>query len=210
MKSSLLRLDNYSCIQRGAALFAPINLNLDQGKRLHIQAANGVGKTTLLRSLYGLAIETIGQVYWFDELITQGLAGKTIYINDRAGIVPRLTVIEALEKMLLLSGQVSPQKDLHAALEKVGLIDYQHLSDGLSKGQRKRLHLARLLLIQRPLWLLDEPFDGLDRQGESLLQTIMDEHLAQAGSILYTSHLPTHNQQSAQALKLSLQTASVA
>ena len=204
MSMPLLELENYSCIRVDAPLFSPVNAALEKGQMLHVQATNGVGKTTLLRSIYGLSVETVGKLYWLGELVLQGLADKVIYINDRPGILPRLTVIEALEKMLLFSGQKVQQSDLKNALQEVGIVDCQIPSEGLSKGQRKRLHIARLLLIKRSLWLLDEPFDGLDKQGESLLQKIMVEHLSQSGSIMYTSHLEIKGRQPKYASKIVL------
>ena len=185
----LLVLDHFCCIRSEEPLFTPLSLSLHAGESVHLQAANGIGKTTLLRAIYGLAVETLGDIYWRGTVMSHGLAHHASYINDRNGVVPYLSTLEALDKMALLTGQMVSKKILRDTLDHVGLHRPDDPCDTLSKGQKKRLHIARLLLAKRTLWLLDEPFDGLDADGSQILLTAMNQHLDQQGIILYTSHL---------------------
>ena len=185
----LLVLDHFCCVRSEEPLFMPLSLSLHAGESVHLRAANGVGKTTSLRAIYGLAVETLGDIYWRGTIMPHGLAHHASYMNDRNGILPHLSTLEALNKMTLFTGQMASQKTLRAALDHVGLARPDDACETLSKGQKKRLHIARLLLAKKTLWLLDEPFDGLDADGGQMLLTTMHQHLHQQGIIVYTSHL---------------------
>jgi len=103
------------------------------------------------------------------------------------GIKKELTVLENLKLSLALgqSGLLTTQQ----ALDKVQLSGYEDtLIQALSAGQKRRLSLARLLITHNVLWILDEPFTSLDKQGIELIESLMAEHCANGGMIVMTSH----------------------
>jgi len=103
------------------------------------------------------------------------------------GIKKELTVLENLRMSVALSS--AGQYSIHEALAKVHLAGYDDiLVQALSAGQKRRLSLARLLITENVLWILDEPFTSLDKQGIALIETLMTEHCASGGMIVLTSH----------------------
>jgi len=116
-------------------------------------------------------------------------ASNIIYIGHQPAIKDDLTVLENLSFSLKLNGVDEDIQQLNEALERVGLLRRKHLpARVLSQGQRRRLSLARLWLDQRPLWILDEPFNALDIQANKLLEDHLQQHLLAGGMCILTSH----------------------
>lgn len=176
-------------------IFSNINLTLHSGEMLQIQGANGSGKTTLLRVLAGLTVATAGEVAWDKQQIencTTLYRGHLAYLGHNLGIKLGLTVQENVQTALALSGSNrldNIASNMATALKRIGLNNYhdrvvKHLSAGLAR----RAALARLLFLDVPLWILDEPFTALDKQGISIVTEILTEHLQRGGMIIVTSH----------------------
>jgi heme exporter protein A len=109
------------------------------------------------------------------------------YVGHLDGVKKELTVLENLKMSLALSS--SGRYSINEALIKVHLAGYDDvLVQALSAGQKRRLSLARLLITENVLWILDEPFTSLDKQGIALIETLMAEHCANGGMIVLTSH----------------------
>ena len=177
-----------SCIRDDRVLFEGLAFELVSGQVLLLEGKNGSGKTSLLRILCGFREPDAGQVFWCGDAINDSqYYADMAYVGHLDGVKKELTVLENLKVSLALgrSGQYSIQQ----ALTKVHLANYDDvLVQALSAGQKRRLSLARLLITKNIVWILDEPFTSLDKQGIALIETLMFEHCANGGMIVLTSH----------------------
>lgn len=184
----LLQGSHLSCIRDDRMLFEGLDFTLQSGQVLLLEGKNGSGKTSLLRILCGFREPDAGQVFWCGDAINDSqYYADMVYVGHLDGVKKELTVLENLKVSLALgrSGQFSIQQ----ALTKVHLANYDDvLVQALSAGQKRRLSLARLLITQNLVWILDEPFTSLDKQGIALIETLMSEHCANGGMIVLTSH----------------------
>lgn len=183
-----LSVNGLSCIRDDRTLFDSLGFTVNPGQALLLEGQNGSGKTSLLRILCGFREPDSGEISWCNEATP-----NPQYFNDMAyvghldGHKKELTVLENLKLALALGqpGKLSIQQ----ALAKVLLSGYDDaLIQTLSAGQKRRLSLARLLITHNVLWILDEPFTSLDKQGIALMETIMTEHCAAGGMMVLTSH----------------------
>ncbi|MBK8816358.1 MAG: cytochrome c biogenesis heme-transporting ATPase CcmA [Methylococcaceae bacterium] len=183
-----LETQSLSCIRDDRVLFENLGFSVDPGQVLLLEGENGTGKTSLLRILCGFREPDTGTVMWCGEAIEQSRYFTDMaYVGHMDGIKKELTVLENL-KLSLALGQLG-KLTLAQALNKVKLSGYDDtLVQALSAGQKRRLSLARLLITHNVLWILDEPFTSLDKQGIQLIESIMVEHCAQGGMIVMTSH----------------------
>ena len=183
-----LKGDDLSCIRDDRVLFEELVFELIPGQVLLLEGKNGSGKTSLLRILCGFREPDTGQVYWCGDAINDSqYYADMAYVGHLDGVKKELTVLENLKVSLALGrpGQYSIQQ----ALNKVHLVNYDDvLVQSLSAGQKRRLSLARLLITQNIVWILDEPFTSLDKQGIMLIESLMSEHCAKGGMIVLTSH----------------------
>ncbi|WP_133127172.1 cytochrome c biogenesis heme-transporting ATPase CcmA [Legionella nagasakiensis] len=166
-------------------------LTLSAGNLLHLRGVNGSGKTTLLKLLAGLFRPDGGQIHYNGCPIDDDLATyqqNLCYIGHKIGISLLLTVEENCSFGLPSTRHSTQLDNIMKRLALNGLEQVPcHL---LSMGQRRRVGLARLLLSDALLWLLDEPLVGLDKEGMNVLMGCLEEHLAQNGQIVMTSHQP--------------------
>lgn len=183
-----LQVTGLSCIRDDRVLFEGLAFELVSGQVLLLEGKNGSGKTSLLRILCGFREPDAGEVFWCGETVNDSqYYADMAYVGHLDGVKKELTVLENLKVSLALgrSGHYSIQQ----ALTKVHLADYDDvLVQALSAGQKRRLSLARLLITQNIVWILDEPFTSLDKQGIALIETLMSEHCAKGGMIVLTSH----------------------
>lgn len=191
-----LDVSGLSCRRGGRLLFANLSVKLAAGQALALQGANGVGKTSLLRQMAGflpsdgaICLHVDGQAIRDDEQ-----RGKFIgWLGTQEAIKPSQTVQNHLAFFARLQGAAvssnTPRAFGAALLERFGL-QGDWLCGRLSAGQRRRLGLARLVLLARPLWLMDEPLALLDAAGQALAQTLMAGHLATGGMVIAAGHEP--------------------
>jgi heme exporter protein A len=181
-----------SCVRDGRMLFHALEVSLAPGQVLRIEGYNGAGKTSLLRILCGLSEPREGSVCWRGADIRNcrpDYHQALLYIGHNPGIKQELTPLENLRFFRALSGQEGGDAELLNALELIGLYGYEDVKVGaLSAGQRRRAALARLWLNRAPLWMLDEPFTAIDRQGISNLETRLADHVQAGGMVVVTSH----------------------
>jgi heme exporter protein A len=168
-------------------LFEGVSLSLGPGAAVQLRGPNGSGKTTLLLVVAGVLSPAAGRV----RLLGGDPEGRSSveigYLGHRAGIKARLTVTENLQFWAALNG--GAPAGIAAALELVGLAPIATLDAGLlSAGQTRRLALARLILAERPVWLLDEPTAALDAAGEALVARLIDTQLDRGGVVLAATH----------------------
>lgn len=170
-------------------VFGPLDFEVDAGEALLVSGGNGSGKTTLLRVLAGLLGLSTGEIRLHGQPCKHGtLTERTAFLGHLHGHKADLTVTENLAFTVGLGGQRRGSL-IDGALAGVGLDGYQDTAAGkLSAGQKKRLALARLLLVPTTLWLLDEPYANLDLEGIDLVNRLIQRHTREGGAVLVTSH----------------------
>lgn len=181
---TLLRAEGLSIYRGDRRLLADFELRLGAGELLHLRGPNGIGKTSLLETLAGLRPVREGHVHG------PGEAAGLHWLGHRNGLSLSLSPLENLQDWCGFNGL--PAEGVAAVLERLGLPARARLRAcrRLSAGQKRRAALARLLLVPRPLWLLDEPLDGLDAAGLALFAELATAHLDSGGAVLMTSHQP--------------------
>ncbi|MBB6245755.1 cytochrome c biogenesis heme-transporting ATPase CcmA [Rhodanobacter sp. A1T4] len=171
-------------------VFAALDFRLCEGELALIEGDNGSGKTTLMRILAGLLHVDEGELYWRGEPLLQRdrCIGEILFLGHQLGLKADLSPSENLRISLGLHG-CREQVSIASALAEIGLSGYEDESvRRLSAGQKKRVALARLLLLPATLWLLDEPYANLDRTGIALVNRLLENHLACGGAALVASH----------------------
>jgi heme exporter protein A len=179
------------CLLRGdRCLFRNINFALDSGQMLLVEGANGSGKTSLLRAIVGLVDFEEGKVHWRGKDVFsdhQAFRAELVWLAHKVGFKGDLTLVENLRFESGLRN-TSAHK-LAAVLHRLGLDRLTELPfRSLSAGQQRRVALARMLLANAPLWMMDEPFTNLDSAGQALVVELIAEHLATGGLCVAASH----------------------
>lgn len=191
--SHRLEIIGLSCARGDRPLFAGVSLAVSAGELLHVVGSNGAGKTTLLRTLCGLSQPMLGGIQWNGTPIGQlgdDYREQLAYLGHLDGVQGELTPLENLRALACVQASTaSPESSAAAALERMGLSAYRSFpAKILSQGQRRRLAIARLLVLQKPLWILDEPFTALDVRSCQLTTDLLSEHLDRGGIAVLSSH----------------------
>ena len=169
-------------------VFGPLDFVVHTGEALLVTGGNGSGKTTLLRVLAGLLQAGDGELQWCGEARAHLPVGHIALLGHLSGHKADLGGLDNLRFAVGLHGCRRGAAPI-SALASVGLAGFENVPAGqLSAGQRKRLALARLLLSPAQLWLLDEPYANLDRDGMTLVDRLLTKHLNEGGAALITTH----------------------
>ena len=173
-----LTITSLTCARGGITVLQNLSFSMSPGQALILQGPNGIGKTTLLRTISGLQPAQSGQI----AAPQDGFA----YAAHADGIKPTLTVRENLAFWAAIFGK----RDIAAALDAMNLGALtDRPASTLSAGQKRRLGLARLLVTGRSIWLLDEPTVSLDAASTALFVAMITGHLGQGGAALIASHI---------------------
>jgi len=191
-KALLLKTSDLECVRDDRLLFSGLSLQLTSGQVLQIEGANGSGKTSLLRILCGLRQSDDGCVQWMGENIEQvreDYYANMVYVGHLPCIKADLTVAENIRSLLDTRSLSISEEVLEQTTARVGLAGYEDVpGKALSSGQKRRMLLAFILLAKAKLWILDEPLTALDVQGVELMESMILEHRALGGSVIFTTH----------------------
>ena len=184
-----LSADNLTCVRGGRTVFAGLSFAVSGGEALTVTGRNGAGKSSLLRMLAGLVRVAGGRLALAGGEAEATIAEQAHYLGHQDALKSSLSVRENLAFWIEYLG--GHRETLPAALDAVGLKRLAGLPAAyLSAGQRRRLSIARLAAVQRPIWLLDEPTSALDAQSQERLAALMQAHLAGGGLIVAATHGP--------------------
>lgn len=179
--------DKLSSVRGGRVVFADLSFSVAGGEALIVTGANGSGKTTLLRTIAGLLPAAEGQIRLEGVSGDRPVRERCHYVGHRNAIKAVLTVGENAAFWLRFFGGAMHR--FEPALEAFGLSALRDIPAGyLSAGQQRRLGLARLLLSEQPVWLLDEPSASLDEPAQAMLAAAVNAHLAAGGLTVAATH----------------------
>ena len=174
----VLSVRDLAVTRGGLAILEGVSFDLSQGEALVLRGPNGIGKTTLLRSIAGLQPVEAGEVVGAEDQIA--------YAGHSDGLKAMLSVTENLRFWASVFGV----NDIERALSAFDLEDLSNRMAGtLSAGQKRRLGLARLMVTARPIWVLDEPTVSLDAASVALFAEAVRAHLQSGGSALMATHI---------------------
>jgi heme exporter protein A len=176
-----------ACHRGGRDVFAGVSFTIGAGEALTISGRNGAGKSSLLRAVIGLLRLAQGRITLDGGDPELTIAEQAHYLGHQDALKPSLSVAENLRFWAGFLG--TPSSAIDEPLDAVGLAGLAALPAAyLSAGQRRRLSIARLVAVKRPIWLLDEPTSTLDAAAQQRLASLMQAHLGAGGLILAATH----------------------
>lgn len=185
-----LSANNLALLRGEHSLFQGLTFELHGGEMLLLQGQNGSGKTSLLRVIAGMLTPESGELNWNDVPVLnqrQDYHGSIAWLSHRTGLKGDLSLVENLRFERALRRQSSV--DFDDACKRLGIGRLKRLPvRSLSAGQQRRVSLARLLLSDVALWLMDEPFTNLDRDGRELVTELVKKHLDTGGLCVMATH----------------------
>ena len=203
LNKCIMSLRDIHCEREERVLFTALNAEFSRGSIVQIAGPNGAGKTTLMRILTGLTGNFGGEIHWCDKplrgLNFHGFLSSLLYFGHLPGIKSSLTAFENLLWYFGLNGIKSAEgstddrirERILSALALVGLAGYEDIPCyQMSAGQQRRVGLARLYCSKAPLWILDEPFIALDKNGVAAIESQLQQHAERGGVIVLSTHQP--------------------
>lgn len=192
-QSQSCQVAQLACIRGERVLFDDLSFQIDPSECVHIIGANGSGKTSLLRMIAGLNNADSGIIRFFSasKSPSEDLRPNLAYLGHSDGLK---TELSAYENLSFYANLVSTIQSIDASqidqlLHRMGLLACADLITAqMSFGQRRRLAFARLLIAPKQLWILDEPFTGIDHDGRALIEALCVQHLSAGGSIILSNH----------------------
>ena len=189
---ALLSATNLTCIREERLLFDKLNIEIYSGDIVQVEGPNGSGKTSLLRILAGLSQPYEGDVFFTSQLVSQAreeFHQNLLYLGHLPGVKGEMSAIENLGFNLAVHGGNKDVINIEQTLAEVNLTGFEHsLASHLSAGQHRRISLARLYQSNAKIWILDEPFTAIDKQGVQALELLFKNHIEQGGCVILTTH----------------------
>jgi heme exporter protein A len=190
--TAVLEAANLAAVRGRTRLFTGVALRVATRDALFVTGPNGSGKTTLLRILAGLTAPAAGTIRFRGDAVSMfdsRLRDHVAFAGHLPALKDELTASENLSALVALAGTRVTHEQTVAALERVQLSRQRMLpARVLSQGQRRRIGLARLTLVNKPLWILDEPTTALDTDGIALLTSLLRRHLDTGGAAVVATH----------------------
>jgi heme exporter protein A len=187
-QSICLRGEDLYCERDDRVLFSGLNFEFNAGQIIRIAGPNGSGKSTLMRILLGMSAGFQGQLKWNGILLDKArydFNQQLLFIGHQVGIKGNLSPEENLKAL----NPKTTKDRIYQALKKVGLLGFEDLlCSGLSAGQQRRVALARLFIEQKAVWILDEPFTAIDKEGVAALEDTLVQHAKNGGLVILTTH----------------------
>ncbi|HEV8187166.1 MAG TPA: cytochrome c biogenesis heme-transporting ATPase CcmA [Pyrinomonadaceae bacterium] len=188
----MLEVSKLGCVRGDRRLFSGLDFAVSPGTFVQLTGPNGSGKTSLLRILCGLLAPAEGQVTWQGANIRslgEEYFTAVTYLGHRHGVKDELSAVENLRISNALNGIAVSKDRALAVLQQMGLAGRELLPARLlSEGQRRRVALARLLVCETQLWLLDEVMTSLDKGAVVLVRSLIENHLAGGGIAIVATH----------------------
>ena len=185
-----LSAHDLTLIRGESCLFKDLSFTLNSGELLVLEGQNGSGKTSLIRAILGMLNFESGEIFWNDISIKkqrQEFHRSIIWLSHRTGLKKDLTLLENLSFECSLRSKF--EDELSKILKKLNIFDLKDIPiRSMSAGQQRRVALARLLLFDAPIWLLDEPFTNLDDEGQAIVLDLINSHLSSGGICVIAAH----------------------
>ena len=186
----MLLANNLSFVRNGNILFNNLDISISSNQILHISGRNGIGKTTLIKILANLLIPKTGEIFWNGKSIKKDIKEffkNLTYLMDNHTSKEDLTVEENAKFWIKLFTSKIKINELESILNLLSLNKKSKVRF-LSKGEIRKLELCRLVLEQKKLWLIDEPYSGLDNNSIELINETFKNHTNNGGIIIFSSH----------------------
>ena len=190
--ADILEVSKLGCVRGDRRLFSGLDLSVSPGTYVQLTGPNGSGKTSLLRILCGLLAPAEGEIKWDGANIRslgEEYVASVTYLGHRHGVKEELSAVENLRISNAVNGVEVSIERTFAVLKEMGLAGRELLPARLlSEGQRRRVALARLLVCNTRLWLLDEVLTSLDKGAIALVRSLIENHLTGGGIAIVATH----------------------
>ena len=190
--TNILEVSKLGCVRGDRRLFSGLDLSVSPGTFVQLTGPNGSGKTSLLRILCGLLTPAEGEIKWEGANIrslAEEYVAQVTYVGHRPGIKDELSAVENLRISNALNGVLVSKERAFEVLGYMGLAGRESLPARLlSEGQRRRVGLARLIVSNTKLWLLDEVLTSLDKGAVALVRSLIENHVAGGGIAIVATH----------------------
>ena len=188
----MLLANNLSFKRNSRKIFSNLDISVSPNKIIHIKGRNGIGKTTLIKVLVNMIIPNTGDIYWNGKNIKKNISeyyNNLTYIMDTNTSKNEMTVIENIKFWMKLNASKIKIKEIDAILQLLLIEPYKNTKTNfLSAGEIKKLELCRLIIEQKKLWILDEPYVGLDASVIEIVNETFNNHINNNGMIIFSSH----------------------
>ena len=189
----MLLINNLSFSRNDNIIFQNLNLSLSNRSITQIRGKNGSGKTTFINVVLNFLESKTGEIFWEGKNIKKNIFNfynKTTFIMDHNTCTRKMTVLDNINFWSRLSSSKLTKDEIVLLLETFNIQKYQNIKTMyLSSGEIRKLELLRLILEQKKLWILDEPYNHLDDLSIEILNQTFIDHINKDGVILFTSHL---------------------
>ena len=188
----MLIANNLSFERSGRYLFQNLNLSIPPHKIIQIRGENGIGKTTLIMILSNILFPKTGDVYWHGKNIrknTNYFFKNLTLVMDINTSKNDMTVYENIKFWQTLFASTIKNNEIDALLEMLNIQNYKNtLVKHLSHGEKRKLEISRLIIEKKKLWILDEPYLGLDEATITIVNETLKNHVKTEGMVIFSSH----------------------